>query len=135
MVNTALNSLLNNYNSYVATGDFTGSQATSYDELVPVEFVTITSGAQLSLGDPSGPAVGGAGQVFCLTCHRAHASANNNAGRWDFEVEYIAESHALESPDVPTSAAPYYRNGVKIDVATEYGLAQRSLCNKCHVQD
>jgi hypothetical protein len=72
---------------------------------------------------------------MCLTCHRSHASAFDNMGRWDFEVEFIAESHALESPDVPATAMVYYKNGAKIDVTTAYGAWQRSLCNKCHVQD
>ena len=134
-VNEPLNGLTSNYNSYVATGDFTGTQATSYDELVPFENLTAATGADLDLTSTAGPATAGAGQVMCLTCHRAHASAHNNAGRWDFEVELIAESHALASLDVPATAAPYYRNGVVADVATEYGHYQRSLCNKCHVQD
>ena len=73
---------------------------------------------------------------MCLTCHRAHASAHNNAGRWDFEVdEFIAESAALVSPDVPSTAVPYYGDGAEIDVVTTYGEYQRSLCNKCHVKD
>lgn len=127
-----LNGLSANYNSYVATGDFTGTQATSYDELVPFE-TGATDNASLDLTSTAGPVPGA--QVMCLTCHRAHASANNNAGRWDFEVEFVAESHALQSADVPATAAVYYANGASVDVATRYGEYQRSLCNKCHVQD
>jgi len=124
-----------NYNSYVKTGDFTGTQATSWDPLVPFEDLTATTGADLDLASTAGPATGAAGQVMCLTCHRAHASAHNNAGRWDFETEYIAESAALESLDVPATANPYYGDGAAIDVVAKYGQYQRSLCNKCHTRD
>jgi len=130
-----------NYNSYVATGNFTGSQTTAYEDLVPFEYFNnglggINNNLFLTglLTTPVGPTTN-VSQVMCLTCHRAHASAHNNAGRWDFETEYIAESAALESPDVPASAVVYYEDGVAIDIATKFGDYQRSLCNKCHVQD
>ena len=123
------------YNQYVATGNFTGTQATAWDPLVPFEDLTATTGADLNLTSTAGPATGAAAQVMCLSCHRAHASAFNNAGRWDFEVEYISESPALGMPDVPASANPYYGDGAVIDVVVKYGQYQRSLCNKCHVQD
>jgi len=121
-----------NYTSYVSTGDYTGTNF--YDVLVPVEM----GKGDGSLLDPLNPFdEDGAGEanVMCLTCHRAHASAHNNSGRWDFEAEYLAESHALESPDVGPSAAVYYGDGLMIDVVARYGQYQRSLCNKCHVQD
>jgi len=134
-VSQPLNGQGANYNQYIATGNFTGSQATSWDPLVPFEDLTAATGADLNLASTAGPATGAAAQVMCLTCHRAHASAHNNAGRWDFETEYLAESHALVSPDVPASAVPYYGDGAAIDVHAKYGEYQRSLCNKCHVQD
>lgn len=128
-----LNGQASNYNSYVATGDFTGDQTTSYDGLVPFEQGetdgSLLTGGIMSAGPDS------TSNVMCLTCHRAHSSANANAGRWDFEVELLAESHALESPDVPVGAAVYYKDALVVDIATEYGPYQRSLCNKCHVQD
>jgi hypothetical protein len=83
---------------------------------------------------------------MCLTCHRAHASAFENALRWDPGTEFIAESwfnDPATGVDL-TVAAPYYKQGVAIDVADPgtgnpftdgYGEYQRSLCNKCHVQD
>ncbi len=128
-----LNGYGDNYNSYVSTGNFTGLQANAYDSLVPFAKGSVTDGSLLDETSTEGPGSGAV--VMCLTCHRAHASAHNNAGRWDFETELIAESHVLESADVPASAVPYYQNGVAIDVAAVYGEWQRSLCNKCHVQD
>jgi cytochrome c553 len=121
-----------NYNSYVATGDFEGSIGTAYDALVPFER-GVTDGSLLDPFSTQGP--DGNANVMCLTCHRAHASAHENAGRWDFGVTLLAESHALESPDVPSGAAVYYANGSVVDIGSRYGEYQRSLCNKCHVQD
>lgn len=121
-----------NYNSYVATGDFTGTLATAYDSLVPFER-GVTDGSLLDMASTVGPDA--ASNVMCLTCHRSHASANANMGRWDFEVELLEESHALASADVPAGAAVYYKNGAVVDVVAEYGQWQRSLCNKCHAQD
>jgi hypothetical protein len=129
-----LNGIGANYNSYVATGDFTGVVATAYDELVPFEVVTgVTSSADLNLASTVGAMPGA--QVMCLTCHRAHATANNNAGRWDFEAEYLGHSHALATTNLPSTAAIYYNSSGTIDVDAVYGAFQRSLCNKCHVQD
>lgn len=144
------------YNSYVATGDFTGGVATAYDPLVPIERgAAITASSDLA--DPTDIATAGVGaaggaQVMCLTCHRAHASGFDNALRWAYsDSEFIAESwqevtgHALEVLPDPAIATPYYKHGVEVDVASfdpaatpftnGYGEYQRSLCNKCHVQD
>jgi hypothetical protein len=128
-----LNGFGDNYNNYVATGDFTGVQATAYDGLVPFERGVDTGGWDL---DPTSTiGTNGNSNVMCLTCHRAHVSANQNAGRWDFAVELLTHSRALVSPDVTPGSAVYYKDGAVVDVATEYGEHQRSLCNKCHVQD
>jgi len=124
-----------NYNSYIATGNYVaggGNLANAYDSLVPFER-GIADGSLLDETSTVGPDTNS--NVMCLTCHRAHASAFDNMGRWDFEVELLAESHPLESADVPATAMVYYDNGAAVDIATRYGDWQRSLCNKCHVQD
>jgi hypothetical protein len=128
-----LGSFGTNYNSYVASGDFTGDVLTAFDSLVPFERGVTTGGWDL---DPLSTAGTDANSnVMCLSCHRAHASANANAGRWDFEVTFLKDSHALTSADVTPGSAVYYKDGVVVDPVTEYGEWQRSLCNKCHVQD
>jgi len=136
------------YNSYVATGNFTGTYATGYDPLVPLER-GVTTGSW-DLPDPTDSVTAGEGangteKIMCLTCHRAHASAFDNALRWDHTSELLAESWVYLQSNVDlTVAAPYYKHGVIIDVADPgngspftdgYGPYQRSLCNKCHVQD
>jgi len=121
-----------NYNKYVKTGDTSGVVGSAFDSLVPFER-GVSDGSLLD--DTSTLGTDSNSNVMCLSCHRAHASAFNNAGRWDFETEMLAESAALESGDVTAGAAVYYKNGVVIDVVTEYGEYQRSLCNKCHIKD
>lgn len=135
--NGILNGYGTNYNSYVATGNFTGSSATAYLDLVPFELGTsVTDNTGMNVSSTAGPAAGA--QVMCLTCHRAHASAFNNSARWDFETEFLAESwvdDATVAPAVPATAKAYYADGVAVDIHTDFGEFQRSLCNKCHVQD
>jgi len=135
------------YNSYVATGNFTGDVTTAYDPLVPIERGITTASSDLP--DPTdaltaGRGAEGAAQVMCLSCHRAHASAFGNALRGDMTEAFLAESWISFSTNVPATAAPYYKGGAAIDVADAgtgnpftdgYGHYQRSLCNKCHVQD
>ena len=129
-----LNGIGTNYGCYIKTGDWDCSQAaTSYDELIPFERGVSVARSALSVADTSAP--GASAQVMCLTCHRAHASANANAGRWDLSVEFIAESAALKAVDLPGTEVVYYDSTGRVDVAVRYGPWQRSLCNKCHVQD
>jgi hypothetical protein len=134
--NQILNGYGDNYNQYVATGDFTGDSTTSWDPLVPFETGTTDASTLLATAiNTIGP--DGGARVMCLTCHRAHASGHNNSGRWDLGTEYIADSASLEDQgvQVPASAVIYYGDGSEIDVVAKYGEFQRNLCNKCHVQD
>lgn len=133
--NTTGQSYATTYNRYVKTGDSSGAgwpQSTGpYLELVSFER---GAGAALDINSTAGPS---GGNVMCLTCHRAHASAFDYAGRWDFGTEYIAHSHpTADDNDVadifgdPLETAYYGRN-----VVSEYGEYQRSFCNKCHAKD
>ena len=124
----ALNGEATNYNAYVATGDLTGVQATSYWEHVPFEDgATDTSG--LDTTSTMGPAA--SGNVMCLSCHRAHASAFPDIGRWYFpDTLMLEDSHPMLTDTGATQA----------DVDNKwYGrvipAGQRSFCNKCHIQD
>ena len=128
-----LNGQSANYNSYVATGDFTGVQATSFTALVQFERqetdkTILTAAVTSTAGPDSGD------NVMCLTCHRAHASAFNNITRWDMEHELLAEGWPTAANLTAMGALPlsdYYGR----DIATDFGDFQRSLCNKCHVRD
>ncbi len=120
-----------NYNLYVATGNLTGSAGTAYLALVPFEQGT----TDRTVLDPTtilGPS--GSDNVMCLTCHRAHASAFKNAGRWDFTAPLLVDSHPLATDtgiDTDDVTAKYYTR----DIAIDFGVSQRSLCNKCHIKD
>jgi hypothetical protein len=123
--------IFNNYNSYVSTGDMSGTAATSYDALVPFER-QVANGWMLDPTTTQGP--NGSSNVMCLSCHRAHVSAFPNAGRWDFEIELLVDSHPMMGDaniDADDVTASYYGR----DIATAYNPNQRSLCNKCHVKD
>ena len=114
------------YNTYRATGDLTNTQATAYDRLVPFER-GITDVTLLDTSSTFGADM--PSRAMCLTCHRAHASPFDNAGRWDFTIEIITEAVGpLASAD---AIDVYYGE----DIASRYNPWQRSLCNKCHIQD
>lgn len=134
-------SVPNTYNSYVKTGDFTGTAATAFDSLVPFER-GIADGADPALvADSTMGVVGASDKVMCLTCHRAHGSAFENALRWDGKTsEYITEAGILTPGGtaetiMAAGAIPYYAGGAALDVTAKYGEHQRSLCNKCHAKD
>jgi hypothetical protein len=122
-----------NYNAYVATGDFTGVQSDAYTALVPFELQETDKPTLLAaVVSTAGPDAGD--NVMCLTCHRAHATAFDNATRWDMGHELLADGWPtaanLGSMGAVANADYYGR-----DIATDFGDYQRSLCNKCHVQD
>jgi hypothetical protein len=120
-----------NYNAYVATGDLTNTADKAYDFFVPFER-QVASTDDLDETTTEGP--NNNSNVMCLSCHRAHVSAFPNAGRWDFETEFLVDSHPKDSDAGAVAgdeSASYYNNVI----ATRYNPGQRSLCNKCHIQD
>lgn len=125
--------IASNYNSYVKTGDITGSGNTTYLALVPFEVGT----GDISLLDTSsraGPGPVGGANVMCLTCHRAHASAFQDIGRWDFNVTYMADSHPREG-DGGVSGNDVLNSYYGRNMISQFGKYQRQLCNKCHMKD
>jgi hypothetical protein len=120
-----------NYNAYVATGDLGNSADESFDQFVPFERQA-TSTADLDETSTQGPDSNS--NVMCLTCHRAHVSAFPNAGRWDFEQALLVESHPKDS-DAGAVAGDQLASYYGSLIATRYNPEQRSLCNKCHIQD
>ena len=118
-----------NYNYYQATGNYdAANSATAYLPLVAYEDTSTANTPTNTAGPPSGA------QVMCLTCHRAHATAFTYMGRWQFDTELLAEGQVPTTAQVTVMAdntVPYYGR----DIASVFGEYQRSLCNKCHVQD
>ena len=121
----------NNYNNYVASGDFTGTAATSYLAMVPFER-GISDPSLLSTSSTQGP--DGSSNVACISCHRAHASAFQNMTRWDMTEEFIVDSHPMSS-DGGVTGDDVLNSYQGRDLVAQFGEFQRGLCNKCHVQD
>jgi general stress protein YciG len=120
-----------NYNSYVASGDFTGTVADSYLALVPFErgLTDVTA-----LDPTTTVGANASSNVACITCHRSHASAFQNMTRWDMTDEFIADAHPLAT-DGGVVGNDVYNANYGYDYVAKFGASQRSLCNKCHVQD
>ncbi|ACG74393.1 cytochrome c family protein [Anaeromyxobacter sp. K] len=129
-----------NYNSYVKSGDLTGTNA--YDAIVPFEQhtdrATLETKAVGVAGTPAINAVAGTSGVMCLSCHRAHASPYEFALRWA-DKEFIIENgeyygfEAAARGEWRTSAI--IQAGHQNRPATAYATFQKSLCNKCHAKD
>ena len=120
--------IIASYNSYVKTGDMSGSIATSILQFVPIERGT-TSTALLDPTSTNGP--DNNTNISCFTCHRAHASAFRSSGRWDFDAPLLIDSHpalgdsGATASDVSNS---YYGRNIPV----EFGANQGQFCEKCH---
>jgi predicted CXXCH cytochrome family protein len=142
-------SVQNNYNSYVKTGNMTGSPITSYLSLVPFEegltystanINTLASHAQTDnsvLNGPGSGTVPATATVMCLSCHRAHASAWENMFRWNPDVTTITVAGSYPTGNdsgfgysTVEASKGYYDYNV-----TMFSAFQRQLCNKCHAMD
>jgi len=138
-----------NYNSYVMSGNMTGSPTTSYLSLVPFEegltystanITTLASHAVTDnsvLNGPGSGTVPATATVMCLSCHRAHATGWDSMLRWNNQVATITVAGAY-----PTgNDAGFGRSLTEVQKAyydyniTKWSAYQRVLCNKCHAQD
>jgi len=137
-----------NYNSYVKTGNMTGSPTTSYLSLVPFEegltystanINTLKSHAQTDdsvLNGPGSGTVPATATIMCLSCHRAHATAWENMLKWDPSQTTIVTAGAYPTGNsgqgysAEEASQGYYDYNV-----TKWSAYQRQLCNKCHAKD
>ncbi len=138
--------VIKTYNSYVASGDLTGSKTTSFSSLVPFEtgtkdYVELNRLAGSGEGiDMSGPKSGD--NIMCLTCHRAHASGWDAITRWNTKSELIVYDGKYPGIDIST---PSYLAQGRTSIETRkayydrpietFALYQRGLCSKCHAKD
>jgi hypothetical protein len=140
--------IADNYNTYLGSGNMGG--ANQYTSLIPIEMNGGATRATLSTKASNNLAVNASDtnnliastttSVMCLSCHRAHASAFQQMGRWDFNDELIVNNGAY-----PTTIDPYgvkipmaagqYQAGMYGRAASDFALYQRQLCNKCHAKD
>jgi len=134
--------IINYYNSYIKTGDLTGTIPTAYSSLVPFEVGT-SNYALLNGILTNTPAKGpdladGTPQVMCLSCHRPHASGWDSIMRWnskssqiEFNGKYsqeglIYQPYGQGRTEAEALQAYYQTPAVKFDAN------QQSLCTKCH---
>ena len=142
-----LTNVLANYNSYVKSGDLTGTNATAYSSLVPYEEGTadrsaLAAHAVIDGSQTIGP--DGNSNVMCLSCHKAHASGFDSMSRWNNKTEFLTVVGEYPGTDAPSQEGKDFAAGRTVAEhkgaynnrnATTFAYAQRSLCNKCHAKD
>lgn len=143
--------ILANYDSYVKTGDLSGTNAGSYNTLAPFEegSTDLVALKNLTGNVKTGP-VAGSANVSCMSCHRAHATGFDSMLRFPLAADYMTAADATGAPTFGSPAAMYGTDDVKVAMgrtsaelsAALYGRTpasfapfQRALCNKCHVKD
>ncbi|MEW6720417.1 MAG: cytochrome C [Thermodesulfobacteriota bacterium] len=132
-----------NYNAYVASGNLTGSPATSYSSMVPFETGTADYAALKGTVLAGGAGPNTSSNVMCLSCHRAHASGWDHATRWNMKAEFLVYNGDYPGIDAGGVPSRISQGRTRAEVrktfgdrpATAYASYQRSLCNKCHARD
>jgi predicted CXXCH cytochrome family protein len=142
--------IVNNYNNYVKTGDFSGvfpgARGGPYTSLVPFEeghadYALLKAHATNNGSYMIGPDV--TSQATCLSCHRAHASGWMYGLRWNGEYELLTMNTGTDPSYFtdPNTAGGRGRTTAEQSAAyydrpaSVFAVAQRSLCNKCHAKD
>lgn len=137
--------IVNNYNSYKASGDLNGTIGTSYSSMVPYE-EGVTDLATLAATGATTSGMSTSNNVMCLSCHRAHASGWDSMSRWNNKAEFLTLAGVYpgsDSANLEAAVAKYHGGRTTAEVAatfynrpaTAYATYQRSLCNKCHAKD
>jgi hypothetical protein len=134
------------YNSYVKSGDMTGTSANSFTSLVPfventTDYGVLASHAKNDDTFLNGP--GSSDRVSCLSCHRAHASGWEYALRWNMEGEFMTYNSLYPGTDTTPTVPQFARGRLASETqaayydrpVTKFASYQRVLCNKCHAQD
>jgi hypothetical protein len=136
------------YNSYIRTGDLSGTSATSYSSLVPYEEGTLDRALLSTRVREDGSARAGPSSgmenVSCLSCHRAHASGWDHGLRWNAYGEFLVIDGQWPGTDAPGVASrPELAQGRTVAetrgamyerLAADFATGQTSLCNKCHAK-
>jgi predicted CXXCH cytochrome family protein len=138
------------YNTYVKSGDMTGTTASSFSSLVPFASNTGDYTVLSGLAKNDGSQLGGPAstdQVMCLSCHRAHASGMVESLRYDEGYEFMTVGGnylGSDNPLMTSSRAPLQHRGRTMAEwkaayydrpVTQFATYQRVLCNKCHAKD
>ena len=143
--------IASNYNSYVKSGDMSGTPGSAFTSLVPFATNSSDYSSLASLANNNGSNLAGPSstdQVTCISCHRAHASGFSHALRFDYGYEFMVKGGKYvgsDNPEVgPTGRGPLQSRGRTIADwqaayydrdASKFATYQRVLCNKCHAKD
>jgi hypothetical protein len=135
------------YNSYVSSGKFNGTNVNGegYTSLVPLENAARVTNLLTDLDTLRNAAstgssttifvANGQSNVMCLSCHRAHASAFGAAVRWNMDDTFITSSDTTNFVDSQGRTQPALKAGYYGRTPADFGVYQRSMCNKCHGKD
>ena len=136
---TLSSTIVTNYNTYVKSGDMTGTQATAYTSLIPFQEGTSAIATLVTHAKSDNTYLIGAStsdEVTCLTCHRAHASGWKHALRWNPDASFIVSNGVYPAPADNSGHTPAEAQAAYYDrPPTVFAAYQRSLCNKCHAKD
>ncbi len=139
----------NVYNTYVSSGEFNGT-GDLYTSLVPFEkagkinytgmggtTTDITMLANAVAGSTADNIFKADAQsnVMCLSCHRAHASAFGSMVRWNNDDTFITNSSTTTFVNTQVRTNEVLTAGYYGRTPADFGVYQRSLCNKCHGKD
>jgi hypothetical protein len=137
--------LIYNYNRYLKSGDVSGVEATAYSSLVPFEIGTsnyaVLKGIVTNTPTKGPNASDGAPAVMCLSCHRAHASGWDEATRWNTVTDFVVYNGAYSQEGQIYQPYGQGRNELEAQrayyntPAANFAPMQKTLCNKCHVND
>jgi cytochrome c553 len=137
------------YNTYVKSGDLTGTAATAFSSLVPfvinsADYAGVLAPAAKNTAAAAATAgPGTADRVSCVSCHRAHASGWEYALRWNMEGELMTYNSLYPGTDTTPTVPQFARGRLGTETqaayydrpATQFASYQRVLCNKCHAKD
>lgn len=134
--------VVNNYNHYVTTGNFTGTSTNPgfpYSSLVPFE-EGVANLTNLSLdavfdGTAVNKSATTSNNVMCLSCHRAHASGFPHMTRWDISQTFLVDGSGNYTTSGGNTTTDVTKAMYDRLATTAFVAFQRSLCNKCHAKD
>jgi hypothetical protein len=90
--------------------------------------------ATLVMAGVAAPLVRAPGLRLCASPAIVRMLGFNNMGR-QLETESLPPAQPMPQNQLPGHGCSVPAEGAAVDVVTKYGEGQRSLCNKCHVQD
>jgi hypothetical protein len=142
------------YNTYLSSGKFSVPAGFDpYTSLVPFEnagkmagytnaggtgsdIIKLKNAAANNGGDAANIFVAsGQSNVMCLSCHRAHASSFNSMVRWNNDDTFITNANTTTFVDTQGRTNSVLQAGYYGRLPSDFGVFQRSLCNKCHGKD